>query len=247
MNIILAVDDDKNVLKLLSKQIEAMGHKIITASSGNEGIEFARSGNPDLILLDIMMPDLNGFEVIKRIKRDDIIKHIPIIMVTSKTGKEYVVEAMRHGVTDYIVKPYNYFNLSKKIESALIQGSAAKTREEINRTEFILVTRDKGITALTFLSNLSNPNLIAEVKKLLHASFLKLIKNDIKLMDIRGISEFNESDIKILKVIISLFSSEVIHLVAGRHYGELVASSDIEVRVRLYISYGDFEVFINQK
>jgi twitching motility two-component system response regulator PilH len=247
MSLILAVDDDKNLLKMLTKQIEVIGHKIITASSGIEGIEFARSGNPDLILLDIMMPDMNGFDVIKKIKKDEIIKKIPIIMITSKTGKEYVIEAMRQGVLDYIVKPYNFTNLSKKIESAIKQGSIVKTREELNRTEFILVTRDSGITSMTFLSNLSNPGLIADAKKIIHPSFLKLIANDIKLIDIRGLNEFKSSDVLILNGIISLFNSEDIHVVAGKHYGELVAASDIEERVRVYISYGDFEVFINQK
>ena len=247
MSLILAVDDDKNLLKLLTKQIEVIGHKTITASSGSDGIEFARTGNPDLILLDIMMPDINGFEVIKKIKKDEVIKNIPIIMLTSKTGKEYVIEAMRQGVLDYIVKPYNFANLSRKIESAIKQGSAVKTRVEINRTEFILITRDAGVTSMAFLSNLSNPDLIADAKKLIHSSFLKMIKNDIKLIDLRGLNEFKSSDINILIGIISLFGSEEIHLVAGKHYGELVSSSNIEERVRLYISFGDFEVFINQK
>jgi CheY-like chemotaxis protein len=247
MSLILAVDDDKNLLKLLTKQIDLIGHKTIVASSGNEGIEFARTGNPDLILLDIMMPDMNGFEVIKRIKKDEVIKNIPIIMLTSKTEREYVIEAMRQGVLDYIVKPYNFTNLSKKIESAIRQGNAVKTREEINRTEFILVTRDAGITSMTFLSNLSNPDLIADVKKIIHPSFLKFVKNDIKLIDLRGLNDFKDSDVLILNKIISFFGSEDIHIVAGKYYGELVTASDIEERVKLYISYGDFEVFINQK
>lgn len=246
MKLILAIDDDKNMLKLLEKQIESMGHKLIIATSGKEGIDLATSGNPDIILLDIMMPGMDGFQVVKSLKKEEITKNTPVIMLTSKSGKESVIEAMRIGVVDYIVKPYNFFNLSKKIGSALRYSLAVKTKNEISRAQYIDIMREKGITTISFKSALNNHALIDEARKLFNPAFINQTKNDAKVLDLRSLPEFRDSDIQFLETLISLLGNTNLHIVAGKYYGDLVAVADLEQKINLFISYGDFEVLINR-
>jgi CheY-like chemotaxis protein len=242
MSRILAIDDDDNTLKLLNKQISSLGHTLVTASSGEEGLEMAASGNPELILLDIMMPGMNGFEVIKRLRKNELTRSKPIIMLTSKTGKEYVTEAMRHGVVDYLIKPYNYFQLSNKITSALNQASGYQTESD----ELVAVKRDRGLAIVEFRSKLADKKLIQELRSIFTPTFIKQTSRDIKVLDIRGVPEVEENDLSILNTIISIISASNLHVIAGTHYGTIVSSSDLEENIHLYITFGDFELWFNK-
>lgn len=245
MALILAIDDDTNMLKLLSKQIEAMGHTVIVAENGKEGISLAESGNPDLVLLDIMMPEMDGFGVLKRIKFSDMTKNTPVIMLTSKSGRESVAEAMRYGVVDYMVKPYNYFNLSKKIEVGLEHGNRIKNYYK-GETPPIMISRDHGVTLVSIMNEIRDPQLISQAKEQMNAGFLTRIKNDEKVLDLRGVEEISANDIRIIDILVGLLGTEHLHIVTGRHYGTLVAHSDLEDRVQLFISLGDFEIYLNR-
>ena len=168
-------------------------------------------------------------------------------MLTSKSGKEDVQEAMRQGVADYIVKPYNFYILSKKIEAALKYSVAVKARQDFDQSEHLTFTREGDLTIMVFRSALSNPALQEEAKKIFTPTFLKLTKNDTRVIDLRSLPLFNESDIRFLDGIIALLGGGVLHIIAGKYYGDIVAVADFEERVNLYISFGDFEVFLNKE
>ena len=245
---ILIIDDDMNMLKVLSKQIETMGHTCITAQTGKHGLELAQSGNPDLIFLDIMMPGMDGFEVLKKLKRKGALTEItPIIMLTSKSGKQDVQEAMRYGVVDYIIKPYNFNTLSKKIQAALKYSDAVKAMKDFEQSEHLSVIREGGVTIMAFRSALDNPAVLEDTKNTVTVTFLKLTKNDIRVIDLRAIPSFKEKDIRFLKVIISLLGSGEIHIIAGKYYGDIVGAADFDEHIKLYISFGDFEVYMNRE
>ena len=165
MYLILAIDDDRNTLKLLETQIKKMGHSVVVAASGREGIELARTGNPDLILLDIMMPYMDGFEVVKQMKKDEITRSIPIIMLTSKSQKEDVVTAMRQGAADYMIKPHTYAMLTQKIDAALRIGRIQKLEEAAERTEHLNLSRGNGTTLISFKTGINDREVLAEARK----------------------------------------------------------------------------------
>ncbi len=246
MNTILAIDDDTNMLKLLSKQVESMGFTLLTAHSGASGIDYAKSGSPDLILLDIMMPEMDGFEVIRQLKKDDLTKNIPVIMLTSRSSKYDVAVSMRYGVVDYIVKPYNYFNLSKKIDAALRYSMKLREVDMIERTNNIDISRNRGITVISFKSGLSNREEFDEARKVFSTSFLNLIAGDDVVLDLRGIKECCDDDMAVLEKIIALIKAKGTHIVAGKNYGILVEKIDFD-ESNLFITMGDFEVFINRE
>lgn len=116
---ILVIDDRPDNVYYLQSRLQADNFLVITAFSGPEGIEKAKSQKPDLILLDIMMPVMDGYEVCKILTNDEETKDIPIILVTAKVDSNDVAEGLRVGAFDYIKKPFDKIELIARINSAL--------------------------------------------------------------------------------------------------------------------------------
>jgi len=247
MALILAIDDDKNTLKLLETQLAAAGHQVISAMSGKEGIELARTGNPDLILLDILMPAMTGYEVIKYLKKDELTKSTPVIMLTAKSNREDVITSLKQGAVDYMIKPHNIQILTKKIESALRIGKLHRLEEAAERSEHIGISRGAGNTVIVFKTGFKNKQVAAEAKTVFNPVFFKLTKNDTIIFDLRSLPDMEDDDVAIFKGITEMFEQKEINIVAGRHYGTLVSSVDFDEQVRLHISYGDLEVYLSGK
>lgn len=117
---ILIVDDEEDFCYFVKKNLEAISnYEIITATKGKKGIKIARKEKPDLILLDIMMPGIDGFEVLKRLKGNEKTQNIPIIMLTAKDEDESKIKAIGSYCEDYIVKPVENIVLKAKIHKVL--------------------------------------------------------------------------------------------------------------------------------
>ncbi|MFQ5951841.1 MAG: PleD family two-component system response regulator [Candidatus Omnitrophota bacterium] len=116
---ILVVDDEPHTVKMVESRLRANGFDVITAQNGAEGLEKARAESPDLILLDIIMPEMNGHETLSKLKESEETKSIPVIMFTSKGQVEDVEKASYAGAVDYIVKPFDPIALLNKIRKAL--------------------------------------------------------------------------------------------------------------------------------
>jgi len=116
---ILIVDDSPSQLFQLRKIVEAMGHVVVTAEDGLQGVEVAKREIPDLILMDVVMPNLNGFQATRSISRDASTSHIPIVLVTTKDQETDRVWGMRQGAKGYVTKPINESLLKKTIQDFL--------------------------------------------------------------------------------------------------------------------------------
>ncbi|HCE38881.1 response regulator [Alloalcanivorax profundimaris] len=116
---ILVVDDSPTQLTNLVKMVENQGHQAITASNGMEGIDQARAENPDLILMDVVMPELNGFQATRKIAKDADLNHIPVVLVTTKDQETDKVWGERQGAVGYIVKPPQEAELAAMIGKVL--------------------------------------------------------------------------------------------------------------------------------
>lgn len=112
---ILIVDDSPTERFFLSGLLEKQGYQVIIAESGEEAIVKAKQEKPDLIVMDVVMPGLNGFQATRAINKDEETKGIPVIMCTTKGQETDKVWGMRQGARDYIVKPVNQDELLKKI------------------------------------------------------------------------------------------------------------------------------------
>ena len=112
---ILIVDDSPSQLIGMRRTVEKLGHQVVTAEDGAAGVETAKRELPDLILMDVVMPGLNGFQATRAISRDAETKNIPIVLCTSKSGETDKIWGMRQGARDYIVKPIRRDELIAKI------------------------------------------------------------------------------------------------------------------------------------
>ncbi len=116
---VLIVDDSPTEIHILRGMLEKHGHECIEADSGETGIEKARSEQPDVILMDIVMPGLNGFQTTRQLTRDAETKHIPIIIVSTKSQETDKVWGLRQGAKDYLTKPVTEVELMAKVQSVL--------------------------------------------------------------------------------------------------------------------------------
>ena len=168
MKRILVIDDLPENVFLLKDRLENEGYEVLTADCGNSGIEKATDETPDLILLDVMMPDINGFEVCKTLVNDSRTSGIPILLVTAKTDAEDIKEGLDAGAFDYIKKPINKIELIARVKSALKLSDANKLLIEVEkRNTFFatVVTANHRIKQPLTILSLSSAAIKRELKK----------------------------------------------------------------------------------
>lgn len=113
---ILIVDDEPELVEMLRMRLEANGYEVVSAYDGEEGLAQAEKEKPDLILLDIMMPKMDGLVVLARLKNNLETNFIPVIMLTAKGDTSAILEAQRSFATDYVIKPFEPKQLLSLIE-----------------------------------------------------------------------------------------------------------------------------------
>ena len=116
---ILVVDDEVDLVKTIQFSLELGGYKVLVAYNGEDALTQARKENPDLILLDIMLPKLDGYKVCRLLKFDEQYKHIPILMMTAKTQEKDKLMGKETGANEYITKPFDIEELMGKIKAYL--------------------------------------------------------------------------------------------------------------------------------
>jgi two-component system alkaline phosphatase synthesis response regulator PhoP/two-component system response regulator VicR len=108
---ILTCDDEKNIVRLIQVNLERQGYEVVTAYNGRECLEVVEREHPDLIVLDLMMPEMTGFEVLDALKKNPATEHIPVIMLTARTQDQDVLRGWQAGVECYLTKPFNPIEL----------------------------------------------------------------------------------------------------------------------------------------
>jgi diguanylate cyclase (GGDEF)-like protein len=129
--LVLVVDDVSKNLQLAVEILDSAGYATTFASSGKQALERVKTANPDLILLDLMMPEMGGIEVCQRLKTDEVYAQIPIIFVTASNEKEDILKAFNCGAVDYVTKPFRSWELLARVKTHL---ELRKTQEELQKT-----------------------------------------------------------------------------------------------------------------
>jgi DNA-binding response OmpR family regulator len=123
---ILVVEDERLIASMLKELLEANHYEVVLAMDGEEGLNKARSAQPDLILLDIMLPKWDGLKICRLLKFDVKYRHIPIVMLTARAGEADREVSLQSGANDYMVKPFNPQNLLARISELLkAKGSSS--------------------------------------------------------------------------------------------------------------------------
>lgn len=116
---ILVVEDEENIQELIRYNLAKEGYQVSCVLSGEKGLEAARTGNPDLVLLDLMLPGLDGLDVCKELKRDPATQDIAVIMVTAKGDETDIVTGLEFGADDYVIKPFSPKVLLSRVKAVL--------------------------------------------------------------------------------------------------------------------------------
>src|SRR5687768_1703415 len=151
---ILIVDDHEDNVEVIRARLEAAGYQIEAAADGEEALERVRQSPPDLILLDVMMPRIDGMEVARRIKADETLPFIPIIMQTALDTVQHKVEGLGAGADDYVTKPINFAELEARVKSLLrikaLQEALAERERELSEMndKLLHISLTDGLTGI---------------------------------------------------------------------------------------------------
>ena len=125
MALVMIVDDSPTEVHVMKTALEKHGFETVSATSGSECITLAREMHPDLILMDVVMPDVNGFQATRTLNRDPTTKSIPVVMVTTKSQETDRIWGLRQGAVDYLVKPVTATELVAKAEEILNRSAGS--------------------------------------------------------------------------------------------------------------------------
>ena len=125
MALIVVAEDDAGTMRLIEAALHLQGHEVLTANNGQSAWMTIRQYRPDLVVSDINMPGVNGFDLLKEIRADETLKGLPVLMVTAEARKEDIVAAAQGGASGYIVKPFTKATLEEKVQK-ILQKAAAK-------------------------------------------------------------------------------------------------------------------------
>lgn len=117
--LVLVADDDRDILQLVSFRLERADYEVVQANDGEEALRLVKELRPDLAVLDLMMPKLNGYEVIREIRRDEETKAIPVILLTARVQEADVARGFEAGADDYLKKPFSPQELRARVQAIL--------------------------------------------------------------------------------------------------------------------------------
>jgi len=142
---ILVVDDEKRILSLLKAYLEQQGFRVVTALNGSEAIYTARQEKPDLIILDIMMPEMDGYEFMRQHRKE---RETPIILLTAKVEEDEKVIGLELGADDYVTKPFSPRELTSRVRAVLRRTGQTPPQTEVLRVGDITLDRDSHLVTL---------------------------------------------------------------------------------------------------
>ncbi len=179
--IVLIVDDEEHNRKLAEDILSDEGHEVLLAENGKECLRLASEQQPNVILLDIMMPGMDGLEVLERLKTDSNLCHIPVIMISALEKKDTIAKCIKGGADDYFVKPFDSTILNARVSSSLEKYRLRKTERD-----FFQKTFQGSMKIITDILSFSNPIAFGQ------ASRVRLLAQQIALrMEVKKIWELN--------------------------------------------------------
>jgi adenylate cyclase len=208
--LILVVDDVPDNVDILQMRLEAQGYEVVTAADGVEALEKIRALRPDLVLLDVMMPKLDGIETVKRLKADPSLPFIPVILVTAKADASDVIAGLESGGDDYLTKPVDHAALSARVRAMLrikalhdtvqdqakrLEGQAAELAAWNHRLEERVAAQLGEIEKVGRLKRFLAPQLAEMIVSSGDEGILESHRRDIVVVfcDLRGYTAFAET------------------------------------------------------
>ena len=191
---ILVVDDVPDNVEILDARLASRGYEVVTAASGPEALERVHEDPPHLILLDVMMPGMDGHEVARRIKQDERLPFIPIILVTALTEAEDVVQGLESGADDHISKPYNFRELEARVRAML---RIKRLQDELDLKNRELELANQRLKKLSITDGLTELFNHRHVHELLHDEFGRTLRSEdplsVAMIDLDRFKHVNDT------------------------------------------------------
>jgi class 3 adenylate cyclase len=195
--LILAVDDVAENLEIVRMRLEALGYGVQTAADGEEAIAKARELSPDLILLDIMMPKLDGIAALKILKQDQALRFVPVVLLTAKADRSDVIAGLEAGGDDYLTKPIDHASLTARVRSMLRIKALNDELDAINRSlEDRVAQQVAEIERMSRLRRFLAPQIADVVASSDGQELLQSHRREISVLfcDLRGFTAFTETN-----------------------------------------------------
>lgn len=242
MELVIVIDDDVDFLKGLRNHLTGRRMRVVATTSPRRGIELSRTGNPDLILLGLKLSGLNGLEVMKDLKSDEITKHIPVVMLVQNPKKEELLAGRQLGAFDFLVKPCDTETLLAKIDKGLAAAREREAAHEEHKVEPIKLTRSSGRALISFPGGINRQALQA-VNGLFTPELRRELDEGIIIFDLRNQIEISTDQLKLVKNILDLLRGLITAVVAGKHYGQLLAEN-FDERTNLFMSAEELKQYL---
>jgi two-component system, cell cycle response regulator len=191
---ILVVDDHPDNIEIIRARLESRGFEVDTASNGQEALDRVQSRPPHLILLDVMMPLMDGYEVSRRIKNDQALPYIPIILVTARDSTQDKVEGLDAGADDYLTKPVNFPELEARVRSML---RIKRLQDELDQKNRELEEANRKLKKLSITDGLTDLFNHRHVHEQLHEEFERSRRSDdpmaVVMLDLDHFKQVNDT------------------------------------------------------
>lgn len=245
MPTILVIDDDPDIARYTKLFFEKLNFKIISATSAKEAIGYINQTHPDIILLDKGLPDMDGLQLLQRLKSKDFIKNIPVIMLTADTSQKSVLVARRLKVFDYIIKPIKQNILTRKVYNAWKMIQLERAMQQVKEDSHIVLERLPGMAVFKFEGQITL-STYDKFKDLLNEQFWKSTKGDEYVLDFVPQPEFDSIQMDILRKIFQKFSGtkKNIRCLVGQNYPQLLELG-LNPETQLFIVIEDIQAYIN--
>ncbi len=233
---VLTVDDSKTIRMIVKKAFRPYDCQVIEGENGVEGLALASKEHPDIIILDITMPVMNGAEMLGKMKSEPDLKDIPVIMLTAEAGKDNVMKIVQLGVKDYMVKPFKGEQLIERVTKIMPlseKKNADGPKEDGGKKYFSL---DGDIQCLTIPTKVLRPTIV-EVESLLKDKLKEMQSAGMKKM-ILDLSKVSEINVSLIKLLITILDSSQVANVQVR----VVASADTAKELKEFQETGNIPI-----
>lgn len=231
MNKILVVDDDRAINELIKVNLELHGYTVYQAYDGTEGFANAKQNLPDLILLDVMMPEVDGYTVAQRIRQNESTKDIPIIMLTALSQLEDKVKGFDLGIDDYLVKPFDIEELYVRVRALLKRTHKITTSMAVKE---LLIYKEITLLPETYSVKINNQTakltpIEFEIFYILFQNHGNMISSKKLLKDIWGYDPTD--DIETIRVHIRHLRTKIDKISDGKKYIETIYGGGYKLNI----------------
>ena len=230
-NKILVIDDDIAINELIKVNLELCGYKVVQAYDGTKGFALAKQENPSLIILDVMMPEVDGFTVAQRIRKNEETKNIPILMLTALSELNDKVKGFDIGVDDYLVKPFEMEELQVRVRALLKRSNqipeSIATRELLTLGEITLLPETYSVKINGKIAKLTPIEF--DIFNLLFQNHGNMVSSQKLLKEIWGYAP--DDDVETIRVHIRHLRSKLDKISDGKKYIETIYGGGYKLNI----------------